>query len=110
MEMLSTGWPFNSYEPFVGVSSNPRIESSVDFPQPDGPEIEKYCPFLISRSMSARACVSTSSVKNTFVIPFKRMTASLIFNLSLLVLQCDNRVCSRSPARWNIAGQKHNAG
>ncbi len=28
--------------------SNPRIDSSVDLPQPEGPAIEMYSPFLIS--------------------------------------------------------------
>jgi hypothetical protein len=32
--------------PAVGVSSRPRIESSVDLPQPDGPEIDTYSPLL----------------------------------------------------------------
>ena len=33
----STGRPFSKYLPSVGVSSRPRIDSSVDLPQPDGP-------------------------------------------------------------------------
>jgi hypothetical protein len=31
-----------------GVSSKPRIERSVDLPQPDGPAIDTYSPRLIS--------------------------------------------------------------
>src|SRR5882724_9351974 len=45
------------------------MESSVDFPQPEGPAMEMYVPFLISRCISDRACVSTSSVKKTFFTP-----------------------------------------
>src|SRR5689334_22180856 len=45
------------------------MESSVDLPQPDGPAIEMYVPFLISRWISSSACVSTSSVKKTFFTP-----------------------------------------
>src|SRR5215208_4663928 len=50
------------------------MESSVDLPQPDGPAIAMYSPLLISRWMPARACVSTSSVKNTFVTPSRWMS------------------------------------
>src|ERR1039457_3751107 len=56
---------------------------SVDFPQPDGPEIEMYSPLFIDRWMPARACVSTSSVTKTFLtsssemsdVPFPTMCA-----------------------------------
>ena len=37
--------------PDDGESSRPRIESSVDLPQPDGPAIATYSPFWISRWM-----------------------------------------------------------
>ena len=57
------------YLPSVGESSSPRIESSVDLPQPDGPAMAMYSPLLISRWIPASAWVSTSSVKNTFVTP-----------------------------------------
>jgi hypothetical protein len=43
------------------------MASRVDFPQPDGPAIETYSPRLMLRWMPASACVSTSSVTNTFV-------------------------------------------
>ena len=39
------------YLPSVGVSSRPRIDSSVDLPQPEGPAIETYSPLLISMWM-----------------------------------------------------------
>src|SRR6266852_5038431 len=55
--------------PSLGESSSPRMESSVDFPQPEGPAMEMYVPFLISRCISDKACVSTSSVKKTFFTP-----------------------------------------
>ena len=56
------GRSFRTYLPSVGVSSRPRIESSVDLPQPDGPAIDTYSPLAISMLMLSRACVSTSSV------------------------------------------------
>ncbi len=34
------------YSPSVGESSKPRIDSSVDLPQPDGPAMEMYSPVL----------------------------------------------------------------
>ena len=37
------------YAPSVGESSRPRIESSVDLPQPEGPAMETYSPWLMSR-------------------------------------------------------------
>ena len=46
---FSTGLPFNEYDPSLGVSRRPRIESSVDFPQPEGPDIATYSPFWIAR-------------------------------------------------------------
>src|SRR5688500_15939644 len=70
----ATDFPLRMYFPSVGESSSPRIESSVDLPQPDGPAIAMYSPLLISRWMPARACVSTSSVKNTFVTPSRWMS------------------------------------
>src|SRR5712692_2082871 len=43
------------------------MASRVDFPQPDGPEIDRYSPFLTSKWMLWRACVSTSSVTKTLL-------------------------------------------
>jgi hypothetical protein len=59
---FSTGFPFNRYEPPVGVSSNPIIDNSVDFPQPDGPDIATYSPLETDRCTPLSAWVSTSSV------------------------------------------------
>src|SRR6185295_1579801 len=65
----ATGRLLRRYWPSVGESSRPRIDSSVDLPQPDGPAIDTYSPLPISMWMPDSACVSTSSVKNTFVTP-----------------------------------------
>src|SRR6266540_6742242 len=65
----ATGRLFRKYCPSVGESSRPRIDSSVDLPHPDGPAIDTYSPLPISMWMPDNACVSTSSVKNTFVTP-----------------------------------------
>src|SRR5438270_13575154 len=89
----ATCLPFRTYRPSVGESSSPRIDRSVDFPQPDGPAIAMYSPLLISRWMPASACVSTSSVKNTLVTPSRWMsdcadvfimTPSLAFDLDAI--------------------------
>ncbi len=45
---VATGRLFSRYWPSVGESSSPRIDKSVDFPQPDGPAIETYSPLPIS--------------------------------------------------------------
>src|SRR6185436_11123024 len=73
----ATGRLLSMYCPSVGESSNPRIDSSVDLPQPDGPAMETYSPFPISMWMPDKACVSTSSVKNTFVTPSSLISACL---------------------------------
>src|SRR4051812_33799788 len=70
----ATDLPLRMYLPSVGESSRPRIDRSVDLPQPDGPAMAMYSPLLISRWIPARACVSTSSVKNTFVTPSRWMS------------------------------------
>src|SRR5712672_1526305 len=81
----ATGRPFSSYEPLVGESSRPRMESSVDLPQPDGPPMETYSPRAISTSTCASACVSTSSVAKTLVIPCNLMTGGMDVMLRFLL-------------------------
>ena len=74
----ATGRPFSTYVAArVGVSSSPRIESSVDLPQPDGPAIDTYSPLPISRWTSESACVSTSSVRNTLSTDFSWITGGV---------------------------------
>src|SRR5439155_11940760 len=80
----ATGRLLSRYEPSVGESSRPRIDSSVDLPQPDGPAIDTYSPLPIWRWIPDKACVSTSSVKNTFVTP------------SSLMSGCDPSFCAMS--------------
>src|SRR5262245_29240605 len=70
----SAGLPFSQYLPSVGESSSPSSDSRVDLPQPEGPAIDTYAPWAISRCTPERACVSTSSVKKTFVTPSSLMT------------------------------------
>ena len=52
------------------------MESSVVLPQPDGPEIETYSPFMSWRWISASAWVSSSSVRKTFLMPSSLMRVS----------------------------------
>src|SRR5438477_5461395 len=78
----ATGRPFSRYCPSVGESSKPRMDSSVDLPQPDGPAIDTYSPLSIWRWMPDNACVSTSSVKNTFVTPSSLMSACPVSAIS----------------------------
>src|ERR1700752_3346847 len=70
----SAALPLSQSLPSVGESSSPRRESSVDWPQPEGPAIDTYSPRAISRCTPESACVSTSSVKKTFVTPSSLMT------------------------------------
>ena len=45
--------------PVVGGVSPPIMWNSVDFPEPDGPMIERKWPFSTSRSTPRRAGTST---------------------------------------------------
>src|SRR5205814_6455903 len=61
--------------PDVGASSSARIDSSVDLPQPDGPETEMYSPRSMSRVTSSSARVSSSaSPLNTLLTPSSRIS------------------------------------
>src|SRR4051794_7971075 len=84
------------YLPSLGVSSRPRMESSVVLPQPEGPAIETYSPLRISMWMPESAWVSTSSVRKTLVTP-SRMISDSEFVLidSPLMLQPSVRVGRR---------------
>src|SRR6266404_7429135 len=79
--------------PSVGESSSPRMDSSVDLPQPEGPAIEMYVPFLISRWISSSACVSTSSVKKTFFTPSILMSVPFA---SAIASPLDQYSCTRN--------------
>ena len=63
-----TSFPFSMYEPSVGLSSSPRMFSRVDLPQPDGPMMATNSPAFTSRFTSRSAHVSTSSVRNIFLM------------------------------------------
>ena len=47
--MSETRWPLIQYSPFVGESRQPIRFISVDFPEPEGPMIARYSPFLTSK-------------------------------------------------------------
>src|SRR5438093_10381498 len=70
----ATAWPCSQYSPLVAESSRPRIDRSVDLPHPEGPAMDTYSPLATSRLTSDRACVSTSSVRNTLATDFNLMT------------------------------------
>ncbi len=61
-DRFSTGVSSSRYLPAVGLSSSPRIDSSVVLPHPDGPAIDTNSPVAICRLMLDSAWVSTSSV------------------------------------------------
>src|SRR5436309_2459695 len=50
------------------------MASRVDFPQPDGPEIERYSPFFTSKWILCSAWVSTSSVTKTLLTASSRIS------------------------------------
>src|SRR5262252_1894846 len=58
------------------------MASRVDLPQPDGPAIDRYSPFLTSKWMPERACVSTSSVTKTLLTLSSRMRACESLSIS----------------------------
>src|SRR5208283_5923259 len=45
------------------------MASSVDLPHPEGPAMARYSPFLICRSIWAKAWVSSSSVEKILLTP-----------------------------------------
>lgn len=53
--------------PFVGLSSNPMICMRVDFPDPEGPKIAVYSPFVISKETSSRALNISPEMLYAFV-------------------------------------------
>src|SRR5664279_6632285 len=57
------------------------MASKVDFPQPEGPEIERYSPFFTSKWMLCRACVSTSSVTKTLLTASSRISGCEPFSI-----------------------------
>jgi len=56
-ESFCTGVSSNKYSPSDASSKSPKIWSSVDFPEPEGPMIEINSPSLISRLMFRRTYV-----------------------------------------------------
>src|SRR5687768_4306769 len=86
MESCSTVWPLSRYVPQVGESSSPKIESNVDLPQPDGPEMETNSPRRTSKSISLRACVSNSSVWYTL------LTCSIRISNSSFPIQSSSKI------------------
>src|ERR1700688_398138 len=88
----ATGRPFNSYDPCVGESRRPRIESRVDLPHPDGPPIETYSPRSISTLTFDSACVSTSSVAKTLVRSWSLMTGGGPFDVMYQLLLKTNAI------------------
>src|SRR5690606_16504819 len=80
-DSVSTRWPASSYTPPLGASSRPRIESNVVLPQPEGPAIATYSPLSIAKLMSESACVSTSSVVKTFLMPSIRISVVILASL-----------------------------
>src|SRR6266849_2528016 len=79
------------------------MDSSVDLPQPEGPAIEMYVPFLISRWISSSAWVSTSSVKKTFFTPSILMSVPFASAIASPLDQysCPRNSCSITPGLQN---------
>src|SRR5260370_6211535 len=94
-----TALPFKIYEPSLGESSKPKMASSVDLPQHEGPAIDRYSPFLICRWMPASACVSTSSVTNTFVTPSRLIKAFGSFAMYILSQSLSSNGCDHAHPR-----------
>ena len=74
-ERLVVSTPSSQYAPEVGRSSSPSVLSSVDFPEPDGPTIDRCSPRRTVRFTSRSACTggSESKVRRTTT---SSMTAS----------------------------------
>ena len=70
-----TSCPSSQYCPEVGLSSSPRMFSSVDLPHPEGPIIATNSPSSTLNVTLSSAIVSTSSVRNDLL----RFSTLIIF-------------------------------
>ena len=57
-----------SSAPLDGVSTHPRMCSSVDFPQPDGPQMATYSAGSIRSETPCTAVTGPAGIGNTLVI------------------------------------------
>ena len=57
--------PSKSSVPLVGVSTHPRMCSSVDFPQPDGPQMATYSAGSIRSETPCTAVTGPAAIGNT---------------------------------------------
>src|SRR5688572_3589038 len=63
-----TSRPSNSNAPLDGVSTHPRMCISVDFPQPDGPQMATYSAGSIRSETPRTAVTGPAGIANTLVI------------------------------------------
>src|SRR5215203_863580 len=64
--MSDTRLPLIQYCPIEGESRQPIRFINVDFPEPEGPMIARYSPFLTSNDTSRRACSSSVPIWYVF--------------------------------------------
>src|SRR6478672_3256648 len=83
----STRSPSSEYVPEVGVSRQPRIDISVDLPDPDGPMSARNSPRSTARSIPRRAWTATPLDPYVFVSACVSMMGFIRFDL-----QSDHRV------------------
>src|SRR6266567_2391691 len=77
----STRSPSSAYVPEVGVSRHPRIDISVDLPDPDGPISARNSPRSTVRSMPRRAWTATPLDPYVFISPVVSMMDFIGFDL-----------------------------
>ncbi len=82
-ELLGTGavavdWPPTRTVPLVGVSMQPRMESSVVLPLPDGPISSVSSPPVTARLTPLSACTRPAPSPRNFTVSMASITGSVI--------------------------------
>ena len=75
--------PPTKTSPLVGLSSAPMTLKRVDLPEPEGPMMERYSPWMMSRLMERRACTTSSPRWKILSTPLM-----LTKTLSLMLVSC----------------------
>src|SRR6056297_3130628 len=70
--------------PVVGLSRPPIMLKSVDFPEPDGPMMDRYSPASMVRSTPLRAWTSILPMRKARVTPTTRTMEWEVFIGSVL--------------------------
>ena len=102
--------PSKSSVPLVGVSTQPRMCSSVDLPQPDGPRIARYSPARSSATRRAGRRTGPAGIGNVLVERARRRSTAAHDTTSFLsVVAIGSRATSHigyTAAKTAVSGEE----